>query len=444
MMDWTRLLSAKRLRTDKRDEDGDGRTPFERDLDRIVFSSAFRRLQDKTQVHPLTENDHVRTRLTHSIEVASVGRSLGKIVGTRLSRDFGVDPYHVSAVVQAACLTHDIGNPPFGHLGEEAIGHFFTHDPMAPEVLDGLTPAQKRDLQCFEGNAQGFRILTQTEMKKGRGGLRLTCAMLGAFTKYPRGVDLAAPPAEDVAAKKHGFHQAEAGYFEEVAEECGLIRHRPGQAFWCRHPLAFLMEAADDICYAVIDLEDGYEIGCLEFARLERQLLELARLDTGTTDYYAALPAPTDKIGFLRARIIGALIDEATKAFFHHQEDFLRGAVRRSLIDLTSLAAQVKEAKKLAKAEIYDSKNVIRAEIAGFDVLNGLLRELCTALLDLERHGEIARTPAKSRLLLTLFGDKLKGAEGRYDRLLRITDHISGMTDHYAVHLYRRIKGIEF
>src|SRR3954467_3450566 len=260
-MNWAQLLCADRLRLDRPGIPAPPRSPFQIDSDRIIFSSAFRRLQDKTQVFPLADNDYVRTRLTHSLEVASVGRSLGARVGDHLCQaHFPGGEIHASdigAIVSAAALAHDLGNPPFGHSGEDAIRHWFTTSPVAQAARKEFTKAEKKDFECFEGNAQGFRIITRLQMPDNP-GLRLTYATLAAFTKYPRASRLPVKPEGGASAKKFGFFQSEAPFFEEVAVRTGLDQRVPGAAWWCRHPLAFLVEAADDICYRLVDFEDGF------------------------------------------------------------------------------------------------------------------------------------------------------------------------------------------
>ena len=269
MMDWEALLGKQRL-NDPDAESQSGRSPFQQDLDRIVFSAAFRRLARKTQVHPLSDNDHVHTRLTHSIEVASVGRSLGTIVGSEIAGSLNKPEITADTfgdIVQAACLAHDIGNPPFGHSGEDTIGRWFNSSVNSPAIFGSdMKDIEKNDLRYFEGNAQGFRILTQLENNRWSGGLRLTYAVLGTFTKYPRSSVVHPIPNDSyIGGKKIGFFESERGYFEKIASGLGLIQRNEQLYYWCRHPLAFLVEAADDICYAIIDIEDGFALGYLTF-----------------------------------------------------------------------------------------------------------------------------------------------------------------------------------
>ncbi len=275
-MDWNRLLSRVRLGLSRPHPDSEARTDFQRDFDRIVFSSAFRRLQDKTQVFPLSQSDYVRTRLTHSLEVSSVGRSLGTMVGDSVIKRHGlkgVYPQDFGAVVAAACLAHDIGNPPFGHAGEDAIRLWFTTSATGLALLDALTNWQRADFLRFEGNAQGFRIITRLQSPDNRGGMQLTCATVGTFTKYPRAAWLPADPPPGIAFRKFGFYQDDEGLFAEVASQLGLESIQAGA--WSRHPLAYLVEAADDICYRIIDVEDAFRLQQLRFEDVQALLLPL-------------------------------------------------------------------------------------------------------------------------------------------------------------------------
>ncbi len=404
--------------TDGRDE----RSPYQRDLDRIIYSPAFRRLQDKTQVHALNRHDHVRTRLTHSIEVASAGRSLGNIAGEHLQKQHPeITPDALSAIVQAACLTHDIGNPPFGHLGESAIRHFFAGKGAA--YMSGLSEEEAADLLNFDGNAQGFRILSRLEMYKNAGGMQLTAATLGAFTKYPR-------PAltPDGAVSKFGFFQSEAALFAEVAEKTGLSS---GDGKDClRHPLSFLTEAADDICYTVNDLEDGVEMGLLSPQEACKVLAPLADKSTNTED-----------VSYLRAKAIGRLINQAAKTFQTWEDDILAGTFSSALLKEAPEAEAVKNAKAFAVERVFRHQNVVMAEMPGFEVLGGLLETFCPLLPALEQNGD-ALPPHADRLRCLLNAD-FSACSTRYERILTILDAISGWTDRYAVSMYRRLKGIE-
>jgi dGTPase len=270
-MEWTKLISGKRLGLTRPNPKEIGRSVYQRDYDAIIFSSSFRRLQDKAQVFPLAKSDYVRTRLTHSLEVSCVGRSLGQLIGEDLKLNDKI-PKELAAseignIVAAACLAHDIGNPPFGHNGEKALQEWFTTK-TGQSALEGLTDQEKADFEGFEGNAQGFRILTRLQNTDNEGGLQLTCATLATFTKYPRPASIIFnehPSHKGKGFKKYGYFVGEAQLFEEVAAEVGLSRRHSECSGWFRHPLAFLVEAADDICYGINDIEDGYRLHHLSF-----------------------------------------------------------------------------------------------------------------------------------------------------------------------------------
>lgn len=464
-MSWSRLLSARRItRRDGRVAldpagPGGGRSPFQVDVDRIIFSSAFRRLQNKTQVHPLSDNDHVHTRLTHTIEVASVGQSLGLSVGADLCADLGaaISPAEIGYMVQAACLAHDIGNPPFGHCGEEAIRDWFATAPLAREDLsDLLSATQLADLRHFEGNAQGFRILTALEMYRHEGGLRLTCGTLGAFMKYPRGTDTDKLPADGyVGGKKPGYYWAEAAIARTVAEECGLPTRGDWGGCWARHPLVYLVEAADDICYSVVDLEDGWELGCVDFAAVEAALAPIARhpgkygpdaharlVDLRAEAWYAD-KTDAEKIGFLRGKAIGNLIAAASAAFRNQQPALLAGTLDRDLLAYTEFGDAARACKRLAVDRIYNAAHVLPIEMAGFEVLHGLLDAFIGAAVDWHRAGcDPRRVKPQTRRMVKLLGPKLHDAPDLYSACLVVMDYIAGMTDRYAVSLFRKLQGI--
>lgn len=433
-------MSAQRLRRPDAATASPGRTMFQQDIDRIVFSSAFRRLAHKTQVHPLSSNDHVHTRLTHSVEVASVGRSLGTIVGDEIVRRHGLTGLTADSfgyVVQAACLAHDIGNPPFGHSGEDAICSWFQNGASHKIFGKSVVGAQREDLCNFEGNAQGFRILTQLENHKWSGGLQLTFAVLGTFTKYPR--SSIAPSLSDgyPGTKKVGFFDSERAYFSEIAEGLGLVRRAAGADCWSRHPLAFLVEAADDICYAIIDIEDGYGLGELAFSEARDVLAPMAGDDPRVTSDMDE----RDQIAKYRAVAIGELVTAASKSFVENEEALLRGEFAREIIACTPYEAGIANAKAVAARMLYRSTRKTKLEIAGTEVIHGLLDIFQDVVPDLENVGwNPQKLKGKSQRLARLL--PLQGVASRYTVLQRITDFISGMTDRYAVDLFRNLKGI--
>lgn len=439
-MEWNRLLSTERLRRPDATPQ-EGRNPFQQDIDRITFSAAFRRLAHKTQVHPLSPNDHVHTRLTHSIEVASVGRSLGTMVGSRIAPRLGIQEITADVfgyVVQAACLAHDIGNPPFGHSGEDAIRTWFKCAEARKLPFTKLVSSSRvDDFRQFEGNAQGFRILTQLENNKWAGGLQLTFAVLGTFTKYPRASSVSLGDDPYPGGEKVGFFASEEPYFNEVADKLGLLR-RGHESYWSRHPLAYLVEAADDICYAIIDIEDGYELGYLSFQEAEDLLVPIA----GSDVTFNAAAGRRDKIGKLRAVAIGKLIDAAAAVFLENESALLDASFEDHLLSLTPFARCVKEMKKLANEKLYLSERKIKIEIAGFEIISGLLDIFSQIVVDLAKANfELDKLPRSSQRLERLMIEPFGPVCGSYEALLRVTDFVSGMTDRFAVETFRTLKG---
>lgn len=445
MMDWQKLMSFKRLCGEVEAYDK-ARSPGLRDIDRIVFSSAFRRLQDKTQVFPLPVSDFVRTRLTHSIESSCVGRSLGARVGDKIIKKYKLDaecglaPIDFGVAVAAACLAHDIGNPPFGHSGEKAIQFWFETSDLAKDLLKPMEKRQCTDFLKFEGNAQGFRILTRTQNTQRKGGLQLTCCTLAAFTKYPRESDLPGDdPLQGVSAKKHGFFQTEAEHFEEVADEVGLIRRNGSTRWWARHPLAFLVEAADDICYHVIDFEDGCKLGHVSFDEITESFFEI--VGTREKDEFDKIRDKSEKVAFLRAKAINELVEQAAAAFIEKESDILEGKFDEQLLSIMGAKCTLEGIFKRSKESVYSASSVIDIEAAGFDVIGGLLETFVEAATDCAENTEGGSSRSKKYLQL-LPPKASKEETDPYKRLLRITDYVSGMTDSFAVALYKKIKGI--
>lgn len=445
-MAWPRLLSRRRLSftgelRDNTRQAQPHRSSFERDWDRILFSTAFRRMHDKTQVFPLPDNDVVHSRLTHSLEVASVGRSLGKDVG-RIVLDRHpelaglVNVHDFGDIVAAGCLAHDIGNPPLGHAGESAIASYF-QSAEGRAATAGLTPRQREDLEQFEGNAQGFRVLTRLQLE-GDGGLRLTSATLAAFSKYPREAGCDLLRKDQISTRKHGFFQDDRLAFEALARETGLAPLEPrGTAMmWARHPLAFLVEAADDICYSILDIEDGVRLGHVEAAVAEGLLAALATsVDPARL---AACGSHLERIGYLRALAITRMIRACVEVFVDHETAILAGTYGTSLADHITDAAKLRALKTLAFETCYRAPEVIEIELAGYRALGGLLSTFVPAAA--------ANTPAspvvdKTRSLLVGRGVKLTGGSA-YERILRVTDYVSGMTDRHALATFRRLTGI--
>jgi len=438
-MIWEQLLSLKRQGdTSKRlrIEQDDTRLGFEVDYDRIIFSSAFRSLQDKTQVIPLSKTDFVHTRLTHSLEVSVVGRSIGRLVGKKIIEKYPhlkeVHGYHMNdfgAIVAAAALAHDIGNPPFGHSGEKAIGEYFSIG-KGQQYKDQLTDKQWQDLIDFEGNANGFSVLTSS--RPGiEGSLRLSYATLGAFTKYPK-ESLPKKPTKNIADKKYGFFQSDKEFFKEVAEELGMISNKTGEDIgYERHPLAFLVEAADDICYTIIDFEDGINLGLVSEDFALEYLIKLVK-DTIDAAKYQTLITKEDRISYLRALAIGNLINDAVRIFIENEEAILQGKFHFALTDKSKYKAQMDDIIKLSVKNIYQSREVIEKELSGYQIINNLLDKFITAY----NNNHEGKATNYDKLLLKILPEKHHiEKESLYERLLHICHFISMLTDGKAVQL---------
>ncbi len=440
MMEWKRLLTPQRLGKNEPEDIQFDRTCFQKDYDRLIFSSSFRRLKDKTQVFSLLKNDYIRTRLIHSLEVSCVGRSLGRIVGYEIVKRHQLDVHGFSAadfgdIVSTASIAHDIGNPPFGHSGEDAIrSGFASWYKNVSYVVEGLiNKSQKTDFDLFEGNAQGFRILTKLEIPSKIGGMQLTCPALAAFAKYPRESNIPESIINEytgVSTKKHGFFQAEKDIFTEVAETVGLIRRHPGYAWWSRHPLAFLMEAADDICYSIVDIEDASRMGFISFYQVEELLNEIADINISEENV-----AESEKVKRLRAKSINKLVREAADIFLSHEQDILAGKFDQNLLSLSSYAKHLKLISETTRDLVFQHPDVVGMRIAGYEVLGKLFAEFVDSVLQTTPKGELVgyMLPPKYRPLST---------DDTYQKILRVTDYISGMTDYYATSLFQKLSGI--
>ncbi|GGW58777.1 dGTPase [Winogradskyella epiphytica] len=443
-MNWEQLLSLKRYGDNfkrLRKEQDETRLGFEVDYDRIIFSTEFRGLQDKTQVVPLSKIDFVHTRLTHSLEVSVVGRSLGRKVGQLLLKKHphleSVHGYKMNdfgAIVAAAALAHDIGNPPFGHSGEKAIGAYFKEGEGAA-FKSFLTDKEYQDLCDFEGNANGFKILT--ESREGReGGLRLSYATLGAFMKYPK-ESLPKKPTNHIVDKKYGFFQSEKSMFEDVASELGLAKRDENNLNYQRHPLAFLVEAADDICYTIIDFEDGINLGLIQEEYALEYLIKLVKSSI-RIENYNTLKTTEDRISYLRALAIGALIDEAANLFMKHEEAILAGKFETALLDVSQYKAQIKDIINISINNIYRSKEVINKEIAGYEILNQLLRSFGKMAYN---YYEDNLSNYDNLLLSTLPETVKLGQESLYENLLAICLYVSKLSDTNAMLLHKKLQG---
>ncbi|SFX38550.1 deoxyguanosinetriphosphate triphosphohydrolase [Marinospirillum alkaliphilum] len=433
-MEWQRLLSSGRLGAVRGPREERGRSPFHKDHDRIIFSGSFRRLGRKTQVHPLANNDHVHTRLTHSLEVACVGRSLGMLAGELLRPALPdwATPADLGVIVQAACLAHDIGNPPFGHAGEYAIRDWFRQAGQAG-LLEGLSEAEQLDLQTFEGNAQGFRVVTQIEYNQFDGGMRLTHATLGAMLKYPWTVEHASNKG------KFSAFQTEKQQLREVADNLGLIQLEDWR--WVRHPLVYLVEAADDICYALLDLEDGLEMEILQFAEVA-ELLE--SIGGGTPSDYQRLTGASRrrKVAALRGHAMEKMVTAVVQAFVQHQPDLLAGRFDQDLIDVcpTPVAQGVRQAKILARDRIFRHQRKAKLEIGAYTTLGTLLQTFCEACNAL--HRDPSAPSFKHQRVLALIGENMPEKNWPlYQSYRRALDFIGGMTDNYAVDVAQEMSG---
>lgn len=445
---WARYLSEQRVAVPVK-EANEGRSSFDRDHDRVIFCDAFRRLADKTQVFPMAEHDHTRTRLTHSLEVSCVGRSLGAMAGARLAErgllPEGLQPADVGTVVATACLAHDIGNPPFGHAGEQSIQDFFVSYFEDGAGL-GFDDGQRRDLEAFEGNAQGFRLLTRLIYRR-QGGMRPTVATLGAMVKYPRGSRWHEAKPRNKAYKKHGFFQADLETARDTFAAFGPSLSTKHLGF-ARHPLAYLSEAADDICYMIIDLEDAVRLRVVSPVDAHDHLR--AFLDER---------ARGQDLSALRARVIHTLTMGALNAFEAQLGAIEAGRFERALIDITPYAKAYASLQAFSYDYIYQSERVLEVESAGHEAIDGLLKRFVPAILatDDKRAAHHRRminlipveyfriafpsaappaNPVHAREVM------LEGLSA-YQRLLVVTDYLSGLTDSLVVDLYQKLKGMK-
>ena len=443
-MSWERLLSSKRFGLERyHEERRHSRSDFQRDYDRLVFSAPFRRLQNKTQVFPLPGSVFVHNRLTHSLEVSCVGRSLGNNVSSVLFEKYANEPWAgklhgIGAIVAAACLAHDMGNPPFGHSGEEAISYFFTEG-EGQYLKKLLTDEEWADISHFEGNANAFRLLTHSFNGRRPGGYTMTFTTLASIVKYPF------ESKASLKGHKYGFFQSEKEIYKEVAEELGIIQLNSKPLQYVRHPLVYLVEAADDICYQIMDIEDSHKLKILSYDETTRILLNFYDKDTDKEDLKTisrTFRIVTDKnecIAFLRAGIINKLINACADIFCQNYEAIMNGTFQGSLIHhLTGTNKQAYETcTELAYSRIYHTNIVTQIQIAGFKILATILKEYIDAVLKPETY--------YARNILSVMPEQYKvhQDDSIYTKIQTVTDYVSGMTDSYALNLYRKIKGIE-
>lgn len=446
-MNWIDLCSDYRLGdTENQSHQGSYRNPFEMDYDRIIFLEGFRRLQNKTQVIPLPDEAFVHNRLTHSLEVSSVGRSLGKKVGKEIGRRYPELKSaenlenQFGAVVAAAALAHDMGNPPFGHAGEKAISEFFSLG-EGQAYRKHLTPGEWGDLSNFEGNAHGFRLLNHSNSGI-QGGARLTFSTLAAFTKYPK--ESIKTDAKGRSQKKYGVFQSEKEVFSELAKRMHLKPYPASKntlSFY-RHPLAFLVEAADDICYTVIDFEDGYGLGIIPFEQFEAEMSSICGAHLNQ-DRYRKIKDEKEKVSYLRAIAINTLVDAVTKVFLDKEVEIRTGAFDEALIDHTPFARHAKQIINESYLKIYTHPVVVERELTGFEVLKGLLTLYAAAMEDIYS-GKASYYHQKivSQFPRNCLDSDEKPHQKLYDRLLNITSYVASMTDEQAIKKYRQLKGI--
>ncbi len=448
MLDWNKLLSPKRLGLENEElQAPDIRSQFQRDYDRIIFSSPFRRLQNKTQVFPLPGSIFVHNRLTHSLEVASVGRSLGNMIANGLTeRGVDVAPNlldSIGTIVSSACLAHDLGNPPFGHSGEKAISRYF-EELDTNKISSNLTKEQFLDFTNFEGNANTLRLLTHHFAGRRKGGFALTYAVIGTLLKYPcSSTDFV---SGESPYHKYGVFQSELPVLQRVAKELGLESYNGKKNVFGRHPLVFLMEAADDISYQIVDLEDAHRLGIIStqkakdlmFAFFDPQLdkIALENLEKSLQE----VDDENEQIVILRSRTINKLITDCVNVFWENYDDIMNSrffsSLTESLHGTSKTALQTLSA--LATEKIYNAREVIEIQVAGHRILSELLQEFVTATL---RKGDTLYT---SQLLRLLPSQLITENEDFYSQIFSVVDFISGMTDVYSLEMYRKIKGISF
>ena len=449
-MNWQTLFSNKRFNSRNLQSRDAVRGDYMRDYDKLIFSSQFRRLQNKTQVFPLPGAVFVHNRLTHSLEVASVGRSLGRAVGeaiVKLHTDLKATAaefyrFELSDVIQTACLAHDIGNPPFGHSGEDAIKSFFEELPAElSEIIEKeLTENQLNDLRKFEGNANAFRILTSLFLKNG---LKMTYTSLASIVKYPvdstHGFD---KKSGLISKKKSGFFDEEIPFFKSIADELGLLKLSDNELHYARHPFVFLVEAADDICYSIIDLEDAYRLGIISYTDVFQLLMPFFEGNESESYIISQLDEISEdkqKVSLLRAMLINQLTKDCTAAFIAYEKELLAGQLNKPLIELIEPKTMelLDKISAFSVKYIYNHRSVVEKEIAGYHVIGGLLEEFCTAVVYPER--------LKSKKMLKLLTGHYAFDKNAtlYQNVLSVVDYISGMTDIYAIELYRKITGIQ-
>lgn len=443
-MDWNNLLSKKRFYSFeeiKADEKEDFyRSSFHKDYDRVIFSNSFRRLSKKTQVHPLSKNDHVHNRLTHSLEVASVGRSLGLRAGEFLNDKFKnieINPYDIAYIVQTACLAHDIGNPPFGHAGEEVIKEWFKNKRNKRYLID-LSKKEKKDFIHLDGNAQSFRIVSQIETNHFLGGMNLTFATLGTLIKYP----YSSSKCKIRGKSKFNYFRSEKDFFELVFRELELIKE---DSNFKRHPLSFLMEASDDICYGLLDLQDAFELKIVD----KNDVLEIFELLCGkekVAKVFVEDISELKQVSKLVAISIDKLARHVMEVFEKNYDEIISDKQPSDLIDKffnEELKKGLKEAKNLARNKIFNEKRKIELELGAYNIIETLLNNLIPATYELYEKKKISELSFRNKRALELMGEDLPNVEkSLYEMYQRVIDYIVGMTDNYAKYVANQLNGM--
>lgn len=425
------------------------RTDFQRDFDRIIFSASFRRLQNKTQVFPLPGSVFVHNRLTHSLEVSSVGRSMGSAVGEFIFNQFEKDLvenaqnfylHNLHNVIAAACLCHDVGNPAFGHSGEDAIASYFEKNEK--DLKSKFNEKEWADLVNFEGNANAIRVLTHQQNGKDEGGTQLTYTTLASIAKYP--CEAIAKKKGIIHRKKFGFFQNEKETFLNIAKSVDMLQESEEPTIFKRHPFVWLVEAADDICYNIIDMEDAHRLGIVSTSDCENLFFELIKSENGNTkrveDKLAVLTNANERISYLRAKVINALINKSIELYQQRFSEIMAGTLDKALLDIYKIDnPSLQEIENFSIEKIYNHKNVIEIENAGYNVMYELLNHFIPSILT-------AKDERKSydKMALKLLPAQFLYEEGsEYQKVLGILDFVSGMTDNFATDLYRKIKGID-
>ena len=471
-MNWEQLLSGKRNRGSGRRHSAatDLRSEFEKDYHRIIGSASFRRLQDKTQVFPLDKSDFIRTRLTHSLEVSSLAKSLGQNIGENILA-YKKDPSFtqgmkedICSILQCAGLIHDIGNPPFGHFGEIAIREWFERNLpglkyKGRSVDTVLSEQMKQDFYHFEGNAQALRLVTKLHFLVDENGMNLTYALLNTIIKYPVSSLEIDDSCGDIKKKKMGYYLADSEIFHKIEAETGTNG--------CRHPLTFILEAADDIAYKTADIEDGFIKGFISYHMLMEELKKLKSIK----DHNKVVFDPAEKLEELYqrgiekqvdhpeeyavknwiVRVQGFLISCATFGFTSNYEAIMEGTFGHDLFWHTFAEELMDLLGDVAMRRVFSTREIYLMELVESGIIDYLMDSFVRAVINYDDEDD--RLDSIDRRLVYFISSNYKEAyhyhakgksdeEKLYLRLLLVTDYICGMTDSYAKRLYQELKAI--